>query len=948
MSTLGGNNSTANKGIVLDVTLNGLDIMLPPLSSWKQNVILNDVQLNSVTDSDISKLVLSDSLSYKIVKDTEDNIYVSFSTNAKEVSIENYTDSIDVSTSKVVYVAKVDSNGKSEWITRVAHVSKDTTDPSVVVKGDKVHIVFFTFDNEHILHYCSLDTSNGIITGEQASISIEDINVNEVIVNCDLYINNSNTNTLHLIITSKTDGGKYRCYYGSYNVDNGLIIEPINLDNNNSGSVLEYELNDNIVNNGERINPFDTYVLDNSLYIMWVFSREVVNDNGDNVVNDYGDNIVEKHIEIRKINMEIVSLSSFRLNIDITDEIKNNNNVLVDLKDISFVALKYDTTHINTTHIKVCFSYEFVDNSSKVVKILNISTADDGLNKEYSISSYSIDVNQSGFVLEQYNNGYVLSGLKRADSNADTLSQINYYNVMYYFDNSDTIVYKTIDNTKYSFLYYDILEHKNRNFVVDSKGNIVYLNIKENTQDESSDSIEYVNLDLELRKISRQPIFNIEYTLQNTSNDQTEIILPFATIIEDDEEDEQEVIISTKNNNHENKDDLYSNIKKLKITSIPNILNLGELLSLNKVSEYNVNDKILIRVVGKFTHLGIGDIGDGISQEEIETIVNNAMISNIDGFNELSPYLKSTSSLFYKNTIYNQNIDDWDVSNILDMRGMFYEATVFNNGEVETSDMLNNSGNGGENDRSRSYNAIKRNSKTPRKSKNRSLNRNTDTQPSFSTWNVSNVSLFQSMFFGAISFNQDISNWDMSSAVDVISMLQGATAWNNGRGEDENGALYLLYIDGDKENGNTKFNETTTNVTQFANFAKDTRLLEIYTNADSGNSDIILYGLLFLYEEQTKKITIPSKGMVVKTDFAVTCGGAGSTDGVSISHDGKIVASSSLTTDSVESNLVKAGLILTTNMSLNTLTANRIIIGEYVLTIENGNISVSRLNSDCP
>ena len=40
-----------------------------------------------------------------------------------------------------------------------------------------------------------------------------------------------------------------------------------------------------------------------------------------------------------------------------------------------------------------------------------------------------------------------------------------------------------------------------------------------------------------------------------------------------------------------------------------------------------------------------------------------------------------------------------------------------------------------------------------------------------SSWNVSNVSNFSSMFIGASNFNSDLSNWDVSSAVDFSNMF---------------------------------------------------------------------------------------------------------------------------------------------------------------------------------
>ena len=47
-----------------------------------------------------------------------------------------------------------------------------------------------------------------------------------------------------------------------------------------------------------------------------------------------------------------------------------------------------------------------------------------------------------------------------------------------------------------------------------------------------------------------------------------------------------------------------------------------------------------------------------------------------------------------------------------------------------------------------------------------------------SGWNVSSVKYFDSMFSGALSFNQNINNWDVSSAVRMNSMFRHAESFN--------------------------------------------------------------------------------------------------------------------------------------------------------------------------
>lgn len=74
------------------------------------------------------------------------------------------------------------------------------------------------------------------------------------------------------------------------------------------------------------------------------------------------------------------------------------------------------------------------------------------------------------------------------------------------------------------------------------------------------------------------------------------------------------------------------------------------------------------------------------------------------------------------------NINNWDVSGVTDMTGMFYQALGFNS--------------------------------------------------EIGSWDVGNVFTFEKMFFGAVGFNQPIGNWNMSHAFLLTSMFEGATNFN--------------------------------------------------------------------------------------------------------------------------------------------------------------------------
>ena len=85
------------------------------------------------------------------------------------------------------------------------------------------------------------------------------------------------------------------------------------------------------------------------------------------------------------------------------------------------------------------------------------------------------------------------------------------------------------------------------------------------------------------------------------------------------------------------------------------------------------------------------------------------------------------SSLFYNFSAQIQNIkiDQWDVSNVIDMNGMFYKCGSFN---CDLSD-----------------------------------------------WDVSNVKDMYAMFCGCWEFESDLSGWDVSNVTKKLRMFDGCT-----------------------------------------------------------------------------------------------------------------------------------------------------------------------------
>jgi surface protein len=94
----------------------------------------------------------------------------------------------------------------------------------------------------------------------------------------------------------------------------------------------------------------------------------------------------------------------------------------------------------------------------------------------------------------------------------------------------------------------------------------------------------------------------------------------------------------------------------------------------------------------------------------------------------LGPQITSLTSLFEGNTNFNEDISGWDVSNVMYMDKMFFNARNFNK-------QVNN-------------------------------------------WNVSKVENMQYMFRGASSFNQQVNNWNVYKVRTMIGMFMDAKNFN--------------------------------------------------------------------------------------------------------------------------------------------------------------------------
>jgi len=146
-----------------------------------------------------------------------------------------------------------------------------------------------------------------------------------------------------------------------------------------------------------------------------------------------------------------------------------------------------------------------------------------------------------------------------------------------------------------------------------------------------------------------------------------------------------------------------------------------------------------------------------ISEWDVSNVTDMyGMFFNAHWFNgDLSSWdvssVTTMDRMFYAAHSFNGDLSSWDVSSVTNMNGMFWKSAIFNS-DLSFWDV--------------SSVAIM----------SRMFNDNTSFNQDISTWDVSSVTDMQNMFDGASSFNGDISSWDVSSVTNMSLMFDGASA----------------------------------------------------------------------------------------------------------------------------------------------------------------------------
>ena len=134
--------------------------------------------------------------------------------------------------------------------------------------------------------------------------------------------------------------------------------------------------------------------------------------------------------------------------------------------------------------------------------------------------------------------------------------------------------------------------------------------------------------------------------------------------------------------------------------------------------------------------------------------------------------------MFVSAASFNQNLNDWDVSSVTDMRTMFIRATAFNgtlsnwnvSSVTDMSHMFESAPFFNQPLNSWNVSSVTK--------MNHMFNGASSFNKPLNTWNVSSVTDMSSMFSSATAFNQTLNDWNVSSVTSMTSMFDGATSFN--------------------------------------------------------------------------------------------------------------------------------------------------------------------------
>lgn len=238
-----------------------------------------------------------------------------------------------------------------------------------------------------------------------------------------------------------------------------------------------------------------------------------------------------------------------------------------------------------------------------------------------------------------------------------------------------------------------------------------------------------------------------------------------------------------------------------------------------------VSDATKIIDVSRWSDLVLGD-----------TEYQFAQCWNLDITAEDTPDLSKTKSLrgaFANCNILtgNESFNDWDVSGIENMSGMFYRADKFNQ-DISSWDVSNVTDMSYAFSSARLFNADLSGWDVSKVTDMSNMFENaTDFNSDLSDWNVENVTNMSGMFLKASSFNSDISSWDVSTVTNMSGMFYFASLFNSDLSNwNVSNVIYMAAV----------FESASSFESDISgwNVSSVTNMSHMFNNASSFNSDL--------------------------------------------------------------------------------------------------------------